>query len=95
MQELTYKEDISIQDLLEKNEDGVRNAVKRVEKELQVLKGEINYSVEEIVELIREDPRFIEKMKDSALRSETFKKKVLQELLQFLEEKNSGVATGV
>ena len=79
---------ITIQSVLESNEGTIRTAVNRVEKELQVLRGAINYSVEEIIELIEEDPRFIEKMKDSALKSSTFKKKVLQEFLDYLEKKN-------
>lgn len=80
--------DITIQAVLESNEEAVKIAVNRVEKELQVLRGAINYSVEEIVELIQEDPRFIEKMKDSVLRNSTFKKRVLQELLNFLAKKH-------
>ena len=87
MQETSTK-DINIQIILEGNATGVRAAVNRVEKELQVLRGAINYSVDEIIELIQEDPRFIEKMKDSVLKSSTFKKKVLQEFLNFLETKH-------
>lgn len=80
--------DVSIQAVLQGNEEAVKSAVTRVEKELHVLRGAINYSVEEIVELIQEDPRFIEKMKDSVLRSTTFKRRVLQELLNFLVKKH-------
>ena len=79
---------MTIQSILESNEGAVRTAIIRVEKELQALRGAINYSVEEIIELIQEDPRFIEKMKDSALKNSMFKKKVLQEFLNYLEKKH-------
>jgi len=88
MQEAIIK-DLNLQTILESNNGAVKAAVNRVEKELQVLRGAINYSVEEIIELIQEDPRFIEKMKDSVLKSSTFKKKVLQEFLDFLEKQHA------
>lgn len=83
---------MSIQSILQQDGGLIKDAIDRVEKELQILKSAITYSVDEIVGLIQEDPRFIEKMKDSALKSPAFKKAVFQELLNFLEQKYAGIS---
>ena len=77
----------NIQSILRQDGGLIKKAIDRVEKELQILKSAITYSVDEIVELIEEDPRFIEKMKESALKSPAFKRAVFSELLNFLEQK--------
>lgn len=84
---MTNEEKINIQTILANNAPSLKIAINRVEQELQVLKTAINYSVDEVVDLIKEDPRFAEKLKDSALKSPAFKKRVLQELLDFLQKR--------